>query len=565
MSTIEAEDLVGETHFNDQYFDGMSAWADTQYKSKYSWKDDEGNAVEEWPETAERTVRHVLAALGYSTSDKEYKDLVRIVTQRKFIPGGRYLASAGRDIHQVNNCTLYRCEDSREGWADLVRKCILALSSGAGVGVVYSDVRPSGALIKGTGGVATGPLSPAQMVNEVARHVMQGGHRRSAIWGGLHWNHPDIMDWITIKDWSEAQKKAKEEDYFAPAPLDMTNISVILDDEFFEAIRNASHPKNDLARNVYWKTVEHMLAHGEPGFSIDVGVNAGENLRNACTEITSADDSDICNLGSINLARIESVEEMMEVTRLATLFLLAGTVYSNVPHEEIAVTRQKNRRLGLGLMGVHEWLIMHGYGYKVTDELRQYLEAYSQSTKYAARYADHHGISRPLKTRAIAPNGTIGIIGETTTSAEPLFCAAYKRRFLDGHKVKFQYVVDPVAVNLHEKGIDPDDVETAYSLAIMDPEKRIRFQADLQEYVDHGISSTVNLPAPITDEADVQEFGMMLLGYLPRLRGMTVYPDGARSGQPLTACTFYEAKDQVGVTFDETSANAACASGVCGA
>jgi hypothetical protein len=90
-----------------------------------------------------------------------------------------------------------------------------------------------------------------------------------------------------------------------------------------------------------------------------------------CTEITSADDSDVCNLGSINLARVENLQEMEEIVRLATLFLLGGTVYSDVPHSEVRATRQKNRRLGLGLMGVHEWLIARGYDYSVVPELAE--------------------------------------------------------------------------------------------------------------------------------------------------------------------------------------------------
>jgi ribonucleoside-diphosphate reductase alpha chain len=543
--------------------DQMSDWANRQYLDKYSWKDEDGNPTEVWPDTAYRVVRHVLGALGYTDRDPEFRRLVELIAQRKFIPGGRYLASSGRQIHQTNNCFLYRCEDSREGWADLVRKSILALSSGGGIGIVYSDVRGEGSLIKKTGGVATGPLSPANMVNEVARHVMQGGFRRSAIWGGLHWNHPDIFKWITVKDWSESQRAVKAEDYYAPAPLDMTNISVILDSEFFTAFHNEKHPMHNHAVEVYLTAVRHMLLHGEPGFSVDTSANAKENLRNACTEITSEDDSDVCNLGSINMSRVDSIEEMEEIVNLGSLFLLAGTVYSDIPHQEVEQTRSKNRRLGLGLMGLHEWLVRRGYDYSVTPELHEWLEVYATSTERAADWADKHNLSHPIKTRAIAPNGTIGIIGETTTSAEPMFCAAYKRRFLDDGKVKYQYVVDPTAVKLDALGLDPDNIEDAYILA-MNPEKRLKFQADLQAYVDHGIASTINLPAPITDPDEVIIFGEILMGYLPRLRGVTCYPDGARSGQPLTSVSYSYAKDQVGVTFEETSANAACESGACG-
>lgn len=544
--------------------DKMGPWAFKQYLDKYAWKDEQGEPQEVWPDTAYRVVRHVLGTLGYTDKDPEFQSLLRFVVQRKFIPGGRYLASTGRQIHQTNNCFLYRCKDSREGWADLVRKAILALSSGGGIGVVYSDVRANGTLIKKTGGIATGPLSPANMTNEIARHVMQGGHRRSAIWGGLHWDHADIFDWIHVKDWSPEIKASKEKDYNAPAPMDMTNISVILDSEFFFAYENPSHPQHAHAQRVYWEVVTSMVSTGEPGFSVDVGQNAGENLRNACTEITSSDDSDVCNLGSINLARIESREELAEVTRLGMLFLMAGTVYSDVPHDEVYSVREKNRRTGLGLMGVHEWLLRRDYRYEMNQELADWLKIWEiESDLAAVELAEQHNLSIPVKRRAIAPNGTIGIIGETTTSAEPIFCVAYKRRFLDNDRTwKYQYVIDPTAHRLIEEGVDPDSIEDAYSLAY-NVERRIKFQAELQEYVDHGISSTINLPYPITDEAEVKDFGETLMKYLPRLRGVTCYPDGARSGQPLEAVPYTVAKGQTGVTLDEDR-DQACASGVCG-
>ncbi len=541
------------------HYDEMSQWALKQYLDKYSWKDEAGEPQEVWPDTAYRVVRNVLGALNYTDKDIEFKRLLQYVVERKFIPGGRYLAQTGRQIHQTNNCFLYKAEDSREGWADLVRKAILGLSSGGGIGVVYSDIRPNGTLIKKTGGVATGPLSPANMVNEIARHVMQGGSRRSAIWGGLHWNHPDVFDWIHCKDWSDEVRAAKDADYNAHAAMDMTNISVILDDDFFRAYDAG----DELAHRVYWETVRNMLLNGEPGFSIDVEENAGEHCRNACTEITSRDDSDVCNLGSINIARVEDIDEFRDIVYYGTLFLLAGTLYSDVPHEEVFKTREKNRRLGLGLMGIHEWLLKRGSKYEVTPELHEWLDEYADSTLIAHKWAEKHNLSKPVKTRAIAPNGTIGIIAETTTSAEPLFCISYKRRFLDTDKKwKFQYVIDPTAKRLIDEGVDPDRIEDAYTLSY-DVERRVKFQADLQDYVDHGISSTINLPYPITDEQEVQGFGEMLYGYLPRLRGVTCYPNGARAGQPLEAVPYEVAKNQTGVTLEEDRSHA-CIGGSCG-
>jgi ribonucleoside-diphosphate reductase alpha chain len=453
----------------------------------------------------------------------------------------------------TGNCLLLRADDSREGWADLMQKATMALMTGAGIGVVYSDVRGEGKLIRRTGGFATGPIALMQMVNEAGRGIMQGGSRRSAIWAGLHWNHPDVMKFITLKNWSPEVRALKEKDYNFPATMDGTNISVILDDDFFKAFENEKNKNHSLAQNVYWATVRQMLKTAEPGFSVDVGENKGENLRNACTEITSRDDSDICNLGSINMAEINTLEEMAEVVELSTAFLLAGTVYSDVPYAKVDEIRRKNRRLGLGLLGLHEWLLKRGKKYDIDPELEKFLEIYAGSTPIAAKYAEKWNISAPIKTRAIAPTGTIGILAGTTTGIEPLFCVAYKRRYLKGNVVHYQYVVDGAAQRLIESGVHEDTIEDAYTLA-EDLERRVAFQAWVQKFVDHSISSTINLPewgSELNNDKTVRPFGTMLMKYLPKLRGMTVYPDGARGGQPLSPVKYSTAVKHVGEVFVE--------------
>jgi ribonucleoside-diphosphate reductase alpha chain len=345
--------------------------------------------------------------------------------------------------------------------------------------------------------------------------------------------------------------------------MDMTNISVILDDAFFEAYEDENHADHDLARKVYWTAVEKMVTTGEPGFSVDVGENAGEHLRNACTEVTSRDDNDICNLGSINLARVDDIERFAELVNLGTAFLLCGTLYSKVPYQQVADTRTKNRRLGLGLMGIYEWLVKRGYAYEPNVELGKWLEVYECSTIFANMYADRLGISRPVKTRAIAPTGTIGILAETTTGIEPLFATAYKRRYLKGSKWHFQYVIDATAQRLVDQGIDPEKLETAYDLA-KDPGRRLAFQAWVQQYVDHGISSTLNLPSVEDQTLTASDFGETLMRYLPELRGVTVYPDGARGGQPLNVVPYSEAAGWEGLEYEEVGNGQACVSGVCG-
>jgi ribonucleotide reductase alpha subunit len=850
----------------------MSTFSNTILEHKYLYKE---IGETSWEDVARRVAWEVVG----KNYPKFYKPVFEAIKEKKFIPGGRYLYAAGRKYHQTQNCLLLDVEDTRQAWADLTRRVTEGLSTGAGIGVVYSKVRPNGSPILGMGGTATGPLALMQIINEVGRHIQQGGSRRSALWAGLHWNHADVLDFIDLKNWTPEVRELKAQDFNFPATMDGTNISVILDDAFFTAYdAGDTH-----ARNVYWKVIKRMLKTGEPGFSIDVGVNAGEHLRNACvpagteiltksgyvaiedvlnnpvdvwngfewstvtpkvtgkdqelvtvtlssgrtltctnyhefvvsldyygnsmrvkakdlkpgmklikhaypviadgvdfaeaytqgfisaegmddytalyvyppkygvidrlcvrnirdevnnnrkrttvnfaklpksfvpfnwnlrsrlewlaglldgdgtvlieggvqlssvnyaflldvqkmlstmgvdckvrpsnkagmrnmpngkggsaeyycqatnrliigavavknlvqlgmrcsrleinhnpnrdasqfvtvvdvesagtadtvycfdeplrhlgcfdgvvtgqcTEVSSKDDNDICNLGSINLGKIETKEDFAQIVELATVFLLCGTLYSKLPFEEVGAVREKNRRLGLGLMGLHEWLLLRGKRYGRDTELSEWLEVYATSTDIAAKYADELKISRPVKTRAIAPTGTLSIIAETTAGIEPIFCTAFKRRYLKGNTWHYQYVIDATAQRIIDRGVNPDSIEDAYSLA-NDVERRVQFQAFVQQYVDHGISSTINLPAWGSDyngEHTVEPFGDMLMKYLPQLRGITTYPDAARGGQPLTAVPYLEAKNGVGVEHLEYGNEASCVSGVCG-
>lgn len=271
------------------------------------------------------------------------------------------------------------------------------------------------------------------------------------------------------------------------------------------------------------------------------------------------------NLGSVNIGNITSIDEFKDVVTLASKFLVCGTLRADLPYDKVYRVREKNRRLGLGLMGMHEWLLKKGYGYEVTPELHKWLKVYEEESEKAANeHCDRFFISRPAAYRAIAPTGTIGILSGTSTGIEPLFAVAYKRRYLtDGTKWKYEYCVDATAETLIEQGVDPDKIQTAYGLS-EDYERRIKFQADVQDYVDMSISSTINLPAWGTkaNNADrVGEFAETLAKYAPRLRGFTAYPDGSRGGQPITEIPYSEAVKHKGIVYEE---NDSCKGGVCG-
>ena len=493
-------------------------------------------------------------------SKEDRQQLEEYIRDMKFIPGGRYLYYAGRLNKFFNNCYLLRAEeDTREDWANLSWKSESCLMTGGGIGVDYSVYRGEGTPIKRTGGEASGPIPKMNMINEIGRRVMQGGSRRSAIYASLNWQHPDISKFLIAKDWASMPVGStgktlwdiKQEDFNFPAPLDMTNVSVNYDTEWL-----LNYYETGEVGPVFAENIKQAMKTAEPGFSFNFFDKENETLRNACTEVTSEDDSDVCNLGSLNFGRIETISELKDVVRLATMFLICGTLKAQLPYDKIYQVRAKNRRLGLGFMGVHEWLIKKGYKYEVSPELHQWLSVYKgESDKISREFADKLSVTRPVANRAIAPTGSIGILAGTSTGIEPIFAVAYKRRYLKGNtRWVYQYVVDSAAQELIDLyGTDPEDVESALDLA-SDYERRIKFQADVQDYVDMSISSTINLPAwgsKLNNEDTVEAFANTLASYAHRLRGFTCYPDGSRGGQPLTSVPYSEAVEKLGEEFDE--------------
>ena len=492
--------------------------------------------------------------------DSEKESLIAYMTDMKFLPGGRYLYYAGRPKKFFNNCYLLKAlEDTREDWADLSKRAETCLATGGGIGVDYSVYRASGSILHGTGGIASGPISKMLMINEIGRQIMQGGSRRSAIYASLNWKHGDVLSFLKVKNWNtypvgstgKTLFDIKQEDFNFPAPLDMTNISINYDTRWLMEYWNTGN-----VGEVFLENVKQALSTAEPGFSFNFFDKEKETLRNACTEVTSEDDSDVCNLGSINLSRIDNIHEFADVVNLATKFLICGTLVADLPYKQVEEVRSKNRRLGLGLMGIHEWLIQKNYNYEVTPELHRWLTIYRDVSRATANsFSDKLSISRPVACRAIAPTGTIGILAGTTTGIEPLFAVAYKRRYLKGTKWHYQYVVDGTAQDQAERyGKDPDTLDSALSMA-NDFEKRIKFQADVQDYVDMAISSTINLPkwgSDMNNENTVQTFAETLAKYAHRLRGFTCYPDGSRGGQPLTAVSYKEAVEKLGDEFEES-------------
>ena len=261
---------------------------------------------------------------------------MKYITDLKFVPGGRYLFYAGKKRKFFNNCFLLRAEeDTREDWANLSWKAESCLMTGGGIGIDYSVYRPRGSALSGTGGTASGAVEKMRMINELGRSVMQGGSRRSAIYASLNWKSGDIEEFINAKNWHNMPVgntgstifDIKQQDFNFPAPLDMTNISVNYDTKWLTRYWTTGD-----VGDVFRKNCRQALSTAEPGFSFNFFDNEKETLRNACTEVTSEDDSDLCNLGSLNLARIDNINELRDVVHLATKFFVCGTMVADLPY-----------------------------------------------------------------------------------------------------------------------------------------------------------------------------------------------------------------------------------------
>jgi len=527
------------------------------FKAKYAQ-----NKYETWADRCHTVINSVCGDVGGTKNklmDKADADqLIQYMREFKWLPGGRYLWYGGRSARFYNNCYLLKAEeDSREEWANLWQRAGSCLMTGGGIGIDVSAFRPKGRTLSKTGGVSSGPIPFLLATNEIGRNVMQGGSRRSAMYGSMNWRHEDAGDFLTVKNWGEDIKAAKAKDFNAHAPLDMMNVSLNYDDAWLQ----------DQSNPVFMQNVKQAMMTGEPGFSFNFGIHQNETLRNACCEIVSEDDSDVCNLSSVNLANIESIEELKDVVGLVSKFLVCGLIRADLPYKKIEEVRQRNSRLGLGLMGIHEWLLKRGEQYGVTDELKQWLKVYRDESKRSADiHCDRLYINRPKGYRAIAPTGTISMLAGTTSGIEPVYSVAVKRRYLtDGTRWKYEYAIDGTAQALIDTGINPEKIETAVDLAA-EPQRRIQMQHDVQAYVDQAISSTINLPSwgsELNNEDLVPQYAALIQKYAKGLRGLTVYPDGSRGGQPITSVPYEEAVKKTGVVYEDNSEEQ-CMSGVCG-
>lgn len=507
---------------------------------------------------------------------------LQLITSLDFLPNTPTLMNAGKALGQLSACFVLPVEDSMESIFEAVKQMALVQRTGGGTGFSFSRLRPKGDLVGTTSGYASGPVSFMKIFDCATENIKQGGKRRGANMGVLRVDHPDIMEFITAK--------------LDESTLRNFNVSVGATDAFMNAVEKGTEydlihpstgrPKRKLgAKVVFDALIEAAWGTGDPGMLFLDAINRanptpflGEiGATNPCGEIPLL-PYESCNLGSINLAHMVSLENdhsMVDWEKLrktvyeATRFLDDVIEVSKYPSAEIERMTKGNRKIGLGVMGFAEMLIRLGISYdsqKAVDTAEEVMRFIALETSKASQELAHergvfpnwkgsvyekNGIKlRNATSTAIAPTGTIGIIAGTSASIEPLFALAYKRRhvlggqtlyesnplfleYLERYGLKVERIVGEVLEKgrLREVAEIPEELKKLFVTALEIPKERhLQIQAAFQRHVDNSVSKTINLSRETTveDVADAY-WQAWKLG----LKGITIYRYGSKSAQVL--------------------------------
>ena len=568
----------------------LSAPAIAVLERRYLRKDGQGKVAETPGEMFWRVARNIAEAehlYGNRVSPEGLSEIFfQIMASLDFLPNSPCLMNAGRDLQQLAACFVLPIDDSLDSIFETVKETALIHQSGGGTGFSFSRLRPRDDSVQSTGGVASGPTSFMKVFNMATEVIKQGGTRRGANMGVLRVDHPDIMEFISIKK----------------DPHEMTNfnLSVGLTWEFMEALQEdgeysliSPRTKNEVgrlkAKEVFEAIVDAAWETGDPGVLFLDRINEANptpqigdmESTNPCGEVPLL-PYEPCVLGSINLSHMvkerngeweADFEKMRKTVRHAVHFLDNVIDMNQYPLPQIAQMAKGNRKIGLGVMGLAHFFIRLGIPYnspkalEVARGVMSFIE--HQARERSMELAEERGVFpnflgsiysrdggmrlRNATVTTIAPTGTLSLIANCSSGIEPLFAIRFVRRALEG--MEFE-ITDPLFLELGEKegflsrdllkaisegaslrdlaDVPPRIKELFITTFEIPPAWHVRIQAAFQEYTDNAVSKTINFPRNATKN-DVKE--AFLLAYREKCKGITIYRSGSKAKQVLSCGT----------------------------
>ncbi|HEY6008929.1 MAG TPA: adenosylcobalamin-dependent ribonucleoside-diphosphate reductase [Geobacteraceae bacterium] len=545
-------------------------------QARYLLKDGHGRVIETPEELFQRLARSVAKAEELFHGDVGHWEerFYELLASLRFLPNSPAIMNAGKPGGQLAACFVLPVEDSMQGIFATLKDAAMILQTGGGTGFSFSRLRPRADIVASTGGQASGPVSFMRIYNTATDVIKQGGARRGANMGMLRVDHPDILEFIRIKR--------------NTAELANFNISVAVTDLFMAALETDAdyalvNPRTGMetgrlrAKEVFAEIVESAWETGDPGLVFIDRVNrANPTPRVGVFESTNPCGEqpllpyEACVLGSLNLGKYARRGEIDYAALGADVHtavrFLDNTIEVNAyPSPAIERMHKGNRKIGLGVMGWADLLILLGIPYNdrrafaLARELMLFLQETSRETSrelarergpfpnFAGSIHDRPGAAplRNATTTTIAPTGTISVIADCSSGIEPLFAIAYKRLILDTELTEVNRLFLETARregfysaalmaevrrhgNLHRVTGVPTRVKRLFRTALEIPaEDHIEVQAAFQVYTDNAVSKTVNLPPRATREDVARAY---LLAYAKGCKGITVFRYGARRG-----------------------------------